>query len=302
MRNTSIAVLFAGLIAAPTGLAAREAANADGELVAIYTDSAPTIDGVANEDIWARAEALTTHDPLSETDLTIKAVYTDDRVYVLASFPDRDENRTHKTQIWAPDQDRYRTGLDREDTFIIKWSMEPGIIDLRVDADQTYKADIWFWKAHRTDPSGYADDKMHVYSAIEGPNSRTVISQSGLRFFLDRPGDAGRSAYKTMVHSEHIGDTIPFFSSREPEGSRADVRAKGVWRDGTWTVEFSRELVTHNPDDIQLHVDQVYLLGVSRFEIAGRKRNPNLSQPWYGAGEITGLLSLQFQRRTAAYR
>jgi hypothetical protein len=239
---------------------------------------------------------------LAEANLTIKAVYTDDRIYVLASFPDPDENRTHKTQIWVPDQDRYRTGADREDTFVIKWSMEPGAIDLRVDADQPYKADIWFWKAHRTDPNGYADDKMHVYSALEGPNSKTVISKRGLRFFLDRPGDTGRSAYKTMVQSEHAGDTIPFFESRQPKGSRADVRAKGVWRDGTWTVEFSRKLVTNNPDDIQFNVDQAYQLGVSRYEIAGRKRNPDLDQPWYGAGEITGLLSLQFQRQAAANR
>jgi hypothetical protein len=86
------------------------------------------------------------------------------------------------------------------------------------------------------------------------------------------------------------------------EGSRADVRAKGVWRDGIWTVEFSRKLATNNLDDIQFNVGQVYQLGVSRYEIAGRKRNPSLDQPWYGAGEVTAPLILQFQSRAVANR
>ncbi len=302
MRRTAVCALCVALLASPAAWATHPTINVQGELVAIYADKAPNIDGVASENIWARAQALVTHDPRAATDLTIRAVYTDDRVYILARFPDPDENRTHKTQVWVPDQDRYRTGTDREDTFVIKWSMAPGSVDLRVDADRPYKADIWFWKAHRTDPSGYADDKMHIYSAIEGPNSRTVISKRGLRFFLNRPGDAGKSAYKTMVPAERNGDTMPFYAPRQPEGSRADVRAKGIWRDGAWTIEFSRPLVTNNSDDIQFHIDQVYQFGVSRYEIAGRKRNPKLDQPWYGAGEITGPLSLRFQHRSVANR
>jgi hypothetical protein len=302
VKKTAIGALVLALVAPPAGMAAPQSPNPQGELVAIYADNAPTIDGVANEEIWAQAEALVTHDPLADADLTIKAVYTDDHIYVLVSFPDPDESRTHKTQVWVPDQERYRIGFDREDTFVIKRSMEPGAVDLRVDADRPYKADIWFWKAHRTDPIGYADDKMHIYSAIEGPNSKTVVSKSGLRFFLDRPGDAGKSAYKTMVQSERKGDNLPFYSPRKPEGSRADVRAKGVWRDGIWTVEFSRKLATNNLDDIQFNVGQVYQLGVSRYEIAGRKRNPSLDQPWYGAGEVTAPLILQFQSRAVANR
>ena len=179
---------------------------------------------------------------------------------------------------------------------MIKWSLEPGSVDLRVDADQSYKADIWFWKAHRTDPTGYADDKMHIYSAIEGPNSKTVISKRGLRFFLDRPGDAGKAAYQTKIHAEYEGEKVPFYSPRSPQGSRADVRAKGVWRDGVWIVEFARNLVTNNSDDVQFDTYQRYRFGVSRYEIAGRQRNPKLEEPWYGAGEITGPLTLSFQR------
>ena len=302
MTKTAIAVLLAAIVAAPTGLAAQEYSGASGTLVALQSDKAPTIDGVADEEIWARATALVTHDLLAEMDLTIKAVYAGDSIYFLASYPDADESRSHKTQVWVPDQDRYRIGVDREDTFVIKWSMEPGPVDLRVDADKPYKADIWFWKAHRTDPAGYADDKMHIYSPIEGSNSRTVLSKRGLRFFLDRPGDAGKSAYQTMVKTEHDADEVPFYLSRQPQGSRADVRAKGVWRDGVWTIEFARKLVTNNADDVQFDIEQAYQFGLSRYEIAGRDRNPKLEQPWYGAGEITGSQTLKFSNSVVANR
>ena len=53
--------------------------------------------------------------------------------------------------------------------------MEPGPVNLRVDAATPYRADIWFWKAHRTDSKGFADDKMHVYSPLATPNSKMVI-------------------------------------------------------------------------------------------------------------------------------
>ena len=302
MTKTALAVLLAALVVAPGELAAQRNSGVAGELVVLQADTAPTIDGIADEEIWARASALVTHDPLVEANLTVKAVYTGDSIYILASFPDADESRAHKTQLWIPDQDRYRIGPDREDTFVIKWSMEPGPVDLRVDADRPYRADIWFWKANRTDPMGYADDKMHIYSPIESPHSRTIVSKRGLRFFLSRPGDVGKSAYKTMVYPEFEGDNIPFYTSRQLHGSRADVRAKGVWRDGVWTIEFSRKLDTSNSDDIQFDIDQVYRFGVSRYEIAGRKRNPKLEQPWYGAGEITGPLVLKFARPIVANR
>lgn len=136
---------------------------------------------------------------------------------------------------------------------------------------------------------------MHIYSSQRTPNSKTVISKNGNRFFLSRPGDSGRAAYKTIIHGSNVGDRTSLYRQVAPQGSRADVRAKGVWRKGIWTVEFSRKLLTGNPDDIQFHTQQAYRLGVSRYEIAGRKINPTLEEPYFGAGEITEILSLRFK-------
>ena len=197
--------------------------------------------------------------------------------------------------VWVPDEERYRTGVDREDTFVFKWSMEPGQVDLSVTADNAYQADIWFWKAHRTDHAGYADDKMHVYSPVEAPEATLVLSKRGARFFLSRPGDEGRAAYEAIVYEAHAGDLMPKYRFSSPSGSRADVRANGVWRNGVWTVEFERKLDTGHADDVQFDPRRSYRFGVSRFEIAGRRKNSRLEEPYFGAGDISETLLLRFE-------
>ena len=269
-------------------------AHAGKEIISSYVEAAPTIDGVADEAIWAKARPSISHDPVAKIDITIKSVHTKDSIYFQVMFPDKTEGRTHKTMVWAPEQERYRTDVDREDTFVFKWSMEPNSVDLSVAADNSYNADIWFWKANRTDPTGYADDKMHRYSAMPNPDSKTVLSKLGMRFYLTRPGDSGKAAYKTKVYDRYVGERQPKYSHNLPQGSRADIQAKGVWRDGWWTIEFARKLATGHPDDIQFDKDRRYEFGVSRYEIAGRRKNAKLAEPNYGAGDVGELLVLRF--------
>ncbi|MDH3240671.1 MAG: ethylbenzene dehydrogenase-related protein [Alphaproteobacteria bacterium] len=278
----------------PSGLSAAPKAKGPAEVHAVKTTQEIKIDGIASESDWTKAKPFVTYDPQAKVDLSLKFLYSNDRIYVLASFADKTESRSHKTQTWDDAQQRYRIGLDREDSFVLKWSMEPGPVDLRVDAESAYKADIWFWKAHRTDPMGFADDKMHIYSPLRSANAKLVSSKAGLRFYLSRPGDNGQSAYKTVIHADKKTDRIPLFAARQPKGSRADVRAKGVWKDGRWSIEFSRKLVTGHPDDVAFDRRRAYLFGVAKFEISGRPVNPKLDQPFFGAGEITQMLRLTF--------
>ena len=87
---------------------------------------------------------------------------------------------------------------------------------------------------------------------------------------------------------------MPRFTNSIPAGSRADVKAKGVWSYGRWTIEFARTLQTGNGDDIQFDVSKDYLFGVSRYEIAGREPALELKQPLYGSGDISEALTLRF--------
>lgn len=265
------------------------------ELIAAKVVQAPTVDGIADEAIWSKAKAVTTHESLANIDVTIKAVHTEDSIFLLVTFPDPTENRNHKTMGWVSEQKRYRTGADREDTFVIKWSMEPGEIDLSVTANSPYRADIWYWKAYRTDHAGYADDKSHIYSAIESPRSKPMISKNGRRYFLSRPGDEGSAAYKSIVHPFYVAKTMEKYQKKTPTGSRADIRAKGVWRNGRWTIEFQRKRLTGHVDDIQFSGARRYQFGIARYEIAGRTKNTKIEEPNFGSGDVTENVFLTFK-------
>lgn len=270
---------------------------ADQFIVAHKVSDVPIIDGVGSDPAWGNDSAIITHDKIADIDVAIKAVYTDRDIYFLVEFPDPDESRSHKSWVWDKEMDIYKTGADREDSFLFKWSMESKPVDLSIYSDDNYTADIWFWKACRTDPSGFADDKMHNLGEEEQKYSVNIISKSGKNKYLSRPGDQGLSAYNDLVYPEYIEDVLPHFEKQVPSASRADVRAKGQWSDGKWTIEFARALNTGNDDDVLFDVNKEYLFGVSRYESVGRDDNPGPDQPLYVAGDTSEKLILKFNEQ-----
>ncbi|GBE05849.1 MAG TPA: hypothetical protein ENG95_00550 [Nitrospirae bacterium] len=273
-----------------------DTAYSDQILTAQKVEIPPVIDGIGADKVWAEAEKITTHDDTADIDITLKAVYTGKEIFFLVSFPDPDESRTHKSWVWDKGRKLYRGGKDREDVFVFKWNMGPEPVDLSIHADNSYKADIWFWKAGRTDPVGYSDDKIQSLSLnyIEGTTELT--SKTGKKIYLLRKEDSGTAAYRTELQIEYKGDVFPRFANQIPTGSRADVRAKGVWNKGRWTIEFGRALDTGNNDDVRFDRQKSFWFGVSRYEIAGRKENRELSQPLYGIGDISESLTLIFAK------
>lgn len=129
-------------------------------------------------------------------------------------------------------------------------------------------ADIWHWKAARTEPSGVADDKYlgfatgissgrfsdsgtSAYSgnALSGANP-TSMHISGLSYLTDRLFDFDAIAYAGIAAN---GDEIPASISRPSLGSRSDVETAAFFNPATnmWTVEFRRARDTGNADDHQ---------------------------------------------------
>ena len=265
-------------------------------ILAIKITEPPVIDGNDNDPVWSKTDQVITLDKNNDLSITVKALYTSQDIYMLIKFKDQDESRTHKSWVWDNARSMYRVGYDREDIFVIKWNMVPEPVDLSIYSDDPYLADVWFWKANRTDPAGYADDKMHLLNFEKDRDALELKSKSGKAIYLTRTGDTGTSAYKIDLQAEYQGDKLPRYINRQPSGSRADVKAKGNWHEGVWTIEFTRALDTDNQDDIQFEPGKKYLLGVSRYEIAGRASNEKLSQPLYGSGDINEMLWLHFSR------
>ncbi len=267
---------------------------AEQNLTVMPASEPPVIDGLATDPAWQNAPAVSTTDKANLLPIIIKAVYTDTEIFFLVSFPDPDKSLTHKTWVWDKGRQIYTVGHDREDIFIFKWNMGSNPVDMSLYSDTAYHADIWFWKACRTDGVGYADDKSHTYSLTEDRNATTIVSRTGETMYLLRSGDDGESAYTIDLISDYGGDMLPRYTLRQPTGSRGDVRAKGAWLNGRWTIEFRRKLVTGNGDDIQFTPGKKYLFGISRYEIAGRSHNSKLSDPFYGTGDVNETLWLEF--------
>jgi hypothetical protein len=265
-------------------------------IIASKVVQAPIIDGIDTDPAWAKAQEIITHDKVADIDITLKAVYTDKDIFFLVIFPDPDESRSHKSWVWDKGRKLYNVGNDREDSFVFKWNMGSKPVDLSIYAVNSYKADIWFWKACRTDSVGYADDKIHSLSPLYTKDSTKLTSRTGTTMYLLRKGDSGSAAYKTKLPVEYEGDVLPRFTNQTPSGSRADVKAKGIWKDGKWTIEFRRMRNTGNNDDVQFDLKKSYYFGVSRYEIAGRKVNKRLTQPLYGSGDISEVLTLIFAK------
>ena len=267
----------------------------DQQLTAIKTTQLPVVDGKGDDSAWSRAPIIKTLDKLTGTEISLQAVHGNGEIFMLVQFADKTEHRQHKTMFWDEEMEAYRTGPKREDSFVLKWSMEADIIDLSLSSNIPYKADVWFWKAFRTDHAGYADDKMHVFSVYRIPDAKKLISKTGRVFYLVRPGDKGTSAYQAEIHDEFVKKEMPKFSFRTPDGSRADVRAKGVWQDEKWSIEFRRKLQTDHVDDVPFNLKGRYQFGVSINEIAGRKPAPKTDNPLFGVGEIGETLTLVFE-------
>ncbi len=265
-------------------------------LVAAKAKTAPIIDGKDFDASWTNAHAVTTRDKVGKIDITLKALYTDKHVFFLVSFPDPDESRKHKSWVWDKNAGFYKTGNDIEDTFVFKWNMESKSVDLGIHADNPYRADIWFWKACRTDLTGYCDDKMQILSPLKVEKSLLLTSKSGAAMYLLRKGDTGTTAFKTKMIFEYTGDMVNRFIYQQPTGSRADVKAKGLWKNNRWTIEFARALVTGHDDDVQLDLTRGYRFGVSRYEIKGGKRDEKISQPLYECGDTNEIITLVFEK------
>jgi len=266
------------------------------DIPSVKVDKAPVVDGSAGDAVWSSVKPIAIADSASGKKILFRSVYTADKVFFLVQFPDAAQNFLHKPWVWNAAEKKYATGSPREDTFVFKWSMMDKDVDLSSFSDDSYRADVWYWKANRTNPAGFADDKTQVLADTPSKKSKEKVSSTGKKRYLSRISDAGKAPYNTYKPTAFEGDLIDAFPVGVPDGSRADVHAKGVWQGGFQTVEFARALNTGHDDDVPFDSasGKAYLFGVSIFSLYGNPLDtsmPNL----YGMGRISEPLRLQFQ-------
>lgn len=255
----------------------------------------PSIDGAGNDSVWQQAKPIKTLDYSSMREITIRSVHTKNKIFFLAEYPDAAPSMTQKSLGWDYEEGIYKQLNDREDCFIFKWLMTG--TSLRFKDRKPHTADIWYWKAARTNPLGYADDKYQDVS-FEDHGLSSLLEKAGQKpLYVTRHGDLGEPVYHESPAFDYSGDVVSKYRLLAPTGSRADVKATGVWKNGKWTIEFSRQLDTQHPDDIQFKIGRRYTFGVGLYELVGMdKITPEYAQPLWYTGDVFDTLYLVVER------
>ncbi len=200
-----------------------------------------------------------------------------DMIYLLAIWDDQTESRLHKPYRWDEQTLSYRRTRQLEDRFAISFEMSGEFSNNKLSGAE-FTADVWHWKASRSDPAGIAHDKSWRVSRTEFPGAKKFTNPDGQVVYLARPSDSGDRLYRAVKHETRHEDLMPRYEvNLTPNGSVADVRAKGVWRDGRWYLEMARRLDTGHTDDAVIPAAGRILFAVAAFNDVDNERH-SLSQ------------------------
>ena len=160
--------------------------------------------------------------------------------------------------------------------------------------------DLWQWRAARSNAVGYASDDWVLEYRNSDAGRSPFFNPPKPQFMYDekvtgfraipeaelqsRMGQAALIEKKTAVALDPnakfaVGDLLPQYLLREPQGSAADVQAFGRYSDGHWVVELRRKLNTGNPDDKVLRPGRAYPIGFSIFDDTVSNRRHYVTLP-----------------------
>ena len=230
---------------------------------------APRLDGDGSD--WAGTPGfeVPVKGASGDQSVILKVGYFDDTFYWLATWKDSTKDDTHKTFSWDKAAGKYVTGKDREDRFAVSFGMD-GDFDASKLSGKEFRADVWHWKAARSNPVGLAHDKMWIISRKKLQRAREWKAADGQSVWLARPSDSGSKLYKSKRYTEFAGQSVPkYIVSQNVSGSVADVKAKGDWKDGVWTLEMARKLDTGHADDVTFEVGRSYQFSIAVFDHRG---------------------------------
>ncbi len=298
-------------------------------LTAVKVSAPPTIDGDTKDEVWAKAQPLAVpvkEGAIGEITVTMKAVYTDTHIYLLAQWPDKTETIEHHPytfdgQKWAKPEEPL------EDRFAIQWNISAADFERKGCAVLCHTGarypdkkprmhtnapgeftDEWHWKAARSNPMGYVDDKyvdntvdpkddevghhadggVRVYKGNKmkdgapelvwkgTPGNPPAVDAAKASLFL-RSADAAPYGLTNPLTGKPWakGDKVPVAMLQEPTASNADIKAYGRWLNGVWTLEMFRAL---NPGpnavkdgkkiDVVFEPGKTYHFGIAVFDNA----------------------------------
>ncbi|MBF0296144.1 MAG: hypothetical protein HQL96_13220 [Magnetococcales bacterium] len=191
-------------------------------------------------------------------ELLVRAAYHEKHFYLALEWPDATMNAVYKP--WKLAGEGYRRSREVDDMLVVRWQLGDSFNACMLSSTR-YRTDVWRWSAGRSNLSGVADDMRHEFAdkPFDKP-AREYEGNKGTIYFVNEP-DAGFPGWQSLpTPKPGAGPVVPSVAKAgDPSGSRADVAAKGHWKDGVWRVEMSRRLRTDDSEDVVLEpgVEQV---------------------------------------------
>ncbi len=249
MKTLNARLIPVAFVAAGAMFVAAQPSAAEFLLVAATVDKPMTVDGDAADWNGISGTVVPLKGQGNVASVELRAAVSGDTIYILAIWPDAVESRLHKPYKWDDAAQKYSRTKQLEDRIAFSFAMTGDFSPNKLDGSE-FTADIWHWKASRSDPAGVAHDKSWRVSASPFPKAKKFTGPGGQAVYLARPSDKGDRLYKPVKYDSRQDDLMPRYKvNLSVQGSIADVRAKGVWRDGYWYLELSRKLDTGNADD-----------------------------------------------------
>lgn len=272
-----------------------------------------SVDG--SDAVWSKAPALTVKTGVitgtkapGPVEVKAQAVYSTSDVWFRLEWPDAtesvDRSWSYDGTAWKKSGNEDRVGLYWEITSIkqfpskgcaalchnegtdqSKWYM--------ITPDEKARADNWHWKAARSNPVGYADDKW-LGGLLEDPKDPESANHGDKKqaggdkdnrtedkkgpAMMQDPSKSPSAGVKFLLASEAVSldqakvkasDKVPAYLLGKPDGSRGDIEARGVYKDGKWVVVLHRSLNTGHDDDVQFNTARTYPFGLAVFDNAG---------------------------------
>ncbi|UCE09412.1 MAG: hypothetical protein JSW61_10615 [Candidatus Thorarchaeota archaeon] len=273
-------IVVVGLFAISFLLAGQFAtANLDGTtLMAYSTTDSIVLDGQATESFWATSDQIVITDiDGSGYDVIVKAANNGSHIFVYATWNDPYANNTRKG--WSFNGTDWENVGGNEDR--IEFAFANGSANMvcghNPGTADSMLFDIWHWKASRTDPAGWADDKYWDGSGrqsdaktaggykdnsvvVQADNASAITSALGNSSVVAAFGDDDRPfwdnngveiSWSNGENATPLSDFIAGYKTDVPTGSRGDVLTGSMHNGTSWQVEFLRALdTTHSADDI----------------------------------------------------
>ncbi|MCX6048693.1 MAG: ethylbenzene dehydrogenase-related protein [Chloroflexi bacterium] len=234
-------------------------------------------------------------------DVNIQAAYDGKNIAMRLEWADTTESNLNKAWTW--DGSKFSRSKDLGDRMGVLFPIENNANfsskgcagachNLDADPEKWWmgsesadsRFDLWQWTAASSNPVGQAQDEWmgaqedpaDMESATHSDALKSGGSVSNVNKAKDGPAFMGNDLSASFIIT---GEQTPIDTSKLTQGavippsilapwvgSRGDVQAKGVWKDGKWVVVLLRALDTGNDEDLVLTPPKAYPLGVAVFD------------------------------------